>query len=87
MQACTGVPALAASLYTTLSQAPLLPAPSAPLFQGDRILKTRLLVIHGVIMGRVMAIISQAPLTIAITCVSFFRGSTTVANAVSLDCS
>lgn len=35
-------------------------------------------------MGRVMAIVSQAQLTMAIIGVSFFRGSITIAKAVSL---
>lgn len=35
-------------------------------------------------MGRVMAIVSQAWLTMAIIGVSFFRGSITIAKAVSL---
>lgn len=39
--------------------------------------------IHGVIMGRVMAIVSQAQLTMAIIGVSFFRGSITMGKAAS----
>lgn len=35
-------------------------------------------------MGRVMAIVSQAQLTMAVIGVSFFRGSITIAKAVSL---
>lgn len=59
-----------------------LPAPSTQPFQGDRILKTRLGVIHGVITERVMAIVSQALLTIAI--IRVFSSSISIAKVVSL---
>lgn len=75
------------SLHPLPSSVDLRPKlPSSPPFQGDTILKTRLLMIHGVIMGRVMAIVSQAQLTIAIRGVAFFSGSITIAKAVLYAC-
>lgn len=74
------------SLHPLPSSVDLRPKLPSPPFQGDTILKTRLLMIHGVIMGRVMAIVSQAQLTIAIRGVAFFSGSITIAKAVLYAC-